>query len=340
MQVIDCKNTKFFDRHELVVSQDLGDGFEAIIAIHNSKLGPAQGGTRIRDYQSKQEAIDDVLRLSIGMSYKNCAAGLPAGGGKAVIIKKDGQMPQERHLIKYAEFINELDGKYITTEDVGMHQGLLKIIQEHTKYAVGSKFQTYIYTADLLVSSLEAIASHKYNKEVKDFSYTVQGVGKVGARIVEKLVAAGCQKINICDVNQEQLDKVAAISPNVHIVSNDILEHDTDILIPSAVGGIIHKDNIDQLKYKLICGPANNILLHPEEDAPLLAEKGILYLPDYLVNSGGIVAAYVEWEGFEEDKIYEIIGKIPTKMNKLVDAASDGNVLKLLDIDCNGILYG
>ena len=229
--------------------------------------------------------------------------------------------------------------QFITGQDIGVSQQMIAVMQRETKNAVGTKFDVSFYTASVLTKSLNALLEHVYQKPVSDFSCTVQGVGHVGSYVVKNLHDLGCTELNICDVDQKSLDHVIKEHSKVKIVENDIAKINTEIFIPCAIGGLIHQDNITNLQFKVICGSANNILLDPEKDAEKLCERNVLYAPDYLVNSGGLVAAFAEWKGFDDKQIMEIVDKVPGRLIKLYDNAEEQNIEKVLDEYCYKILF-
>jgi len=281
-----------FDDHEQVVfCSDDASGLKAIIAVHNTKLGPAVGGCRMWDYASDEEALVDALRLSKGMTYKNAMAGLKMGGGKSVIIGDAKSIKSEALFIAFGEALNKLNGRYLSAEDVNITTTDIAIANTVTPFVTGTEGKSgnpAPFTALGTFLGIKASVKHKLNRDdLKGLKVAVQGLGSVGYGLCEHLHKAGA-KLFVTDINQAALNK-AAIELDATIVSLDeIYDQDVDIYAPCALGASINDDTIKRLKAKIIAGCANNQLAEPRHDQALV-DNGILYAPDYVINAGGII---------------------------------------------------
>ena len=296
----------FTEEHEQVsFYSDPIVGLKSIIAIHSTTLGPSAGGLRMYDYASEQAALNDVLLLSKAMSYKAAIAGIPWGGGKAVIIG-DPSMKSKEFLQSYGKFVNSLNGKYITTTDVGTSQFDIEAISEVTNYTVGKHVAVGgcgdmgDMTAYGVARGMEACAVHLWgSNSLRNKTVAIQGVGKVGTALVKWLVNTYQANVIIADINPNAIKDVKSRFPVLKTVPYDIiLSTECDILAPCALGGVINKNTIPQLKCKIIAGSANN-QLESYEDGVMLHDKNILFAPDFVINAGGLIDAYVETLGYD-----------------------------------------
>jgi len=277
---------------------DEESGLKAIIAVHSTVLGPALGGTRMWDYVSEDEAIYDVLRLSKGMSLKSSAAGLDLGGGKAVIIG-DPKIKTEKLLRAYGRFVESLNGKYITAEDVNIGVEDAEIMAQTTKHVVGLHGKSgdpSPFTARGVYRGMKAGALEKFGVEsLKGLTVAVQGLGKVGYELC-RLVKEDGGIIVASEINKAKTD-FAAEKLGIKIVSpEEILYQNCDILAPCALGAVINSDNAKKLNCKLIAGGANNVLVD-NNAGDILVDRDILYIPDYIVNAGGVINVFFETKG-------------------------------------------
>ncbi len=284
-----------FEGHEQVVfGHDDVTGLRCIIAIHSTVLGPALGGTRFRAYDDDEAALDDVLRLSHAMTLKSACAGLDHGGGKAVIIGEPDELRSEALLRAYGRMIASLGGRYVTACDVGTTPDDIAVIRRETRWATGAdpveggSGDSGVLTAVGLYLSLQAACAAVFDSpDLGERHVAVQGLGKVGRRLVEHLVQDGA-KVSVADVAPAAVERVAEL-PGVEVVTpEDILELDADVLSPNALGGVLDATTIDRLQVRVVCGGANNQLA-TTDDAERLHERGILYAPDYVVNAGGVI---------------------------------------------------
>jgi len=299
-----------FDNHEQVVfCNDKDTGLKAIIGIHNTVLGPALGGTRMWQYANEWEALNDVLRLSRGMTFKAAITGLNLGGGKAVIIG-DAETQKTPELMKrFGEFVHSLSGRYITAEDVGMETADMDLVREVTPYVTGisedkgGAGNPSLITAYGVFMGMKAAAKYKFGTDIlEDKKVLVQGIGHVGESLVENLVNEGASVI-IDDINEERLEEVS----NKYGVSiyrgNDIYSEDIDIYSPCALGATVNDDTIYKIKAQVIAGAANNQLANEDIHGRILKERGIVYAPDFLINAGGIINVYAELVGYDKQEI-------------------------------------
>lgn len=284
-----------FDGHEQVLyTADDETGLRCIIAIHSTALGPSLGGTRFYPYEDEERALVDVLRLSRAMTYKAACAGLDQGGGKAVIIGDPETQRTEALLRGYARAIESLNGRYITACDVGTYPRDMAVIARETRWvtgmdvAHGGSGDSGVTTAFGVHIALRAVAEHLWGSaDLSARHIAVQGLGKVGSRLVEHLTTEGA-KVTVADVDEGSVARVADAHP-VEVVEPDlILDVDADILSPNALGAVLVENSIPRLQVRAVCGGANN-QLGEVEDAARLAEAGILYAPDYVVNAGGLI---------------------------------------------------
>ncbi|QYJ80219.1 Glu/Leu/Phe/Val dehydrogenase dimerization domain-containing protein [Shewanella acanthi] len=281
-----------FDEHEQVVfCHDKESGLKAIVAIHNTNLGPAVGGCRMWNYQSDDEALTDVLRLSRGMTYKNALAGLTMGGGKSVIIADPKRPDREALFRAFGRFINSLGGRYYSAEDVGTTTADIMIAHEETPYMAGLEGKSgdpSPFTALGTYLGIKAAVKHKLGLEsLEGLKIAVQGVGHVGYYLCKHLHEEGAQLV-VTDIHQASLDKVATDFGATVVAPQDIYIQDVDVYAPCALGATLNDSTLPLLKAKIVAGCANNQLAevrHGEQ----LKEMGILYAPDYVINAGGII---------------------------------------------------
>jgi valine dehydrogenase (NAD+) len=313
----DLNDANAFDQpgHEQVVfCQDRESGLRAIIAIYSTVLGPALGGTRFYPYPSEEAALADVLNLSRAMAYKNALAGLDHGGGKAVIIGDPAQVKSEALLRAYGRFVQSLSGRYITACDIGTYSEDMDIIARECRYVTGRTVinggagDSSVLTALGVFQGMRAAAEHAWGTPSLDGRVVgVEGVGKVGRRLVEHLIADGAQVV-IYDTSAAAAGHVQAQHPAVTLAQSraELIASRLDVFSPCALGGSVDDAAVAALgtragDAKVICGGANNQLGHPGI-AKLLADYGIVYAPDYLVNAGGVIQVADELNGFSFER--------------------------------------
>jgi valine dehydrogenase (NAD+) len=284
-----------FEGHEQVVfGEDADSGLRCIIAIHSTRLGPSLGGTRFHHYDDEEAALVDVLRLSRAMTYKAACAGLDLGGGKAVILGDPAELRSEALLRAYGRLVESLNGRYITACDVGTTPADLAVVARETRWATGmdeahgGSGDSGVPTARGVHLAMQACADHRWGSpSLEGRHVAVQGLGKVGGRLVEHLLADGA-KVTAADIDPAAVEAVGTLGGVEVVDVDDVLAVDADIVSPNALGGVLDEHAIGELRAEVVCGGANNQLatLH---DAELLHERGVLYAPDYLVNAGGLI---------------------------------------------------
>jgi leucine dehydrogenase len=298
-----------FDHEQVVLCSDKSVGLKAIIAIHNTTLGPALGGTRMWTYNTDEDAIKDALRLSRGMTYKSALAGLNLGGGKAVVIGNPKTDKSEAMWRAYGRYVEGLAGRYITAEDVGTSTKDMEHIRMETKYVSGlsekiggSDDPSPVTALGVYVGMKAAMKELTGSDSLAGKSVVVQGVGHVGQYICEHLYKEGA-KIYVSDIYEDRLKEMATKYKTEIINATDkIFDINADIFCPSALGAIINDDTINKLKFKIIAGAANNVLLDEKKHGQMLYDKGILYAPDYVINAGGVINVYYELEGYQRER--------------------------------------
>jgi leucine dehydrogenase len=315
-----------FDQHEsLHYVQDPATGLKAIIAIHSTALGPAAGGCRRWQYATDHEALTDALRLSRGMTYKNPIAGLPFGGGKAVILANDLAPGSPESFRSFGRAVAALDGRYITAEDVGVSVADMRIVQRETQYVSGlpqsgdsAGGDPSPWTALGVFLSIRTAAEMKLGTdELKGLNVAVQGVGHVGLHLCRLLHEAGANLI-VADVNGDNLRQASMELPLKVLAPADLLYADVDVLVPCALGNILTSVTIPKLRARVVAGAANNQLA-TEIDGTRLADRGILYAPDYVINSGGIISVAREYLGQScEEEVRAEIRRIPDRLEAIV----------------------
>jgi len=321
-----------FEGHEQIVfCNDKDTGLKAIIGIHNTVLGPALGGTRMWQYNNEWEALNDVLRLSRGMSFKSAITGLNLGGGKAVIIGNAKTQKTPELMKRFGEFVHSLSGKYITAEDVGMETSDMDLVREVTPYVTGisedkgGAGNPSPITAYGVFMGMKAAAKYKFGTDVlEDKSVIVQGIGHVGESLVEHLTNEGA-KVIISDINEARLSEVSSKYGATIYRGNDVYSEAVDIYAPCALGATINDTTINNIRAKVIAGAANNQLADENKHGQMLKDKGIVYAPDFLINAGGIINVYAELENYGKTEIMRKTENIyNTTLEILTNAESNG----------------
>ena len=312
--------------HEQVMfCNDPQTGLKAIIAVHNTTLGPAIGGTRMWSYASEADAVKDALRLSRGMSFKNAIAGINAGGGKAVLIGNARTDKSEALLRRYGKFVDNLGGKYITAEDVGMSTVDMEQIAQETKHVVGmprslgGTGDPSPFTALGTYVSMKAAAKKAYGSDsLAGKKVSLQGVGHVGEYLIGHLVKEGC-KVYVSDIYEDRLQEMVK-KFGVEVVGLDeIYDLDVDIYAPCALGATVNDETLERLKCQIIAGSANNQLADEKKHGEACLKKGLVYTPDFLANAGGVVNVYsevknlpTEWVNEKVERIYDMMLNVLT----------------------------
>lgn len=334
-------NHKFGDIHCRV---DAKTGMQSIIAIHNTKLGPALGGCRFIEYDNTNAALYDVMRLARGMSYKSAIANLPLGGGKSVIIKPKSNFNREAYFHKFGEFVNDLGGKYITALDSGTELADMDIIAQHTPYVASSSVHhgnPSNATARGVLRGIEASIEFKLDKNnLNGLHIAIQGLGHVGLLLAESLYNLGVN-LTVADVDENKVlqakEKFGAKIVSVH----DIHKVPCDVFAPCALGAIINDKSISELQTKIIAGAANNQLAHSYH-GKILHDKGILYAPDYVINAGGVIFACGKYFHTNDEIIIGQVDKISESLTNIFTRSNKENIPtnEIVDIIAQEIIDG
>lgn len=286
---------------QLVVCHDKATGLRAIIGVHNTVLGPALGGTRMWTYANEADAFNDVMRLSRGMTFKNALAGLNLGGGKAVIIGDSRKDKNEALLRRFGKFVDSLNGKYITAEDVGMSTADMEFIGMETSSVCGMADKSgdpSPFTAYGTYMGIKAAAKQAYGSDALNGKrIVVQGAGNVGRYLIEHLVKEGA-KVAVADIFEEQIKLVTDAHSSVEVIDpNTVYDQEMDIYAPCALGATVNDDTLSRLKTNVIAGAANNQLQDEFKHGDFLAQNDYVYVPDFLINAGGVISVYSEFSG-------------------------------------------
>jgi leucine dehydrogenase len=325
MEVFDMRE---FDGHELVLfGHDAPTGLRAVIAIHSTVLGPAAGGCRMWPYPTATEAVSDVLRLSRGMSYKNAMAGLPFGGGKAVIIgdSRTGKTPEL--FAAFGRMVDSLRGRYVTAEDVGTTTVDMAHVARATKYVSGlgrspgeAGGDPAPKTALGVFLGIKAAVKFRLGRnDLTGLTVAVQGAGGVGYHLCGMLAAAGA-RLKVADVLPRAVERVCDEFRAAPVAAVRVLEEEADVLAPCALGAVLNTRSIARLRVPVVAGAANNQLAHGQ-DGQALRAAGILYAPDYVINAGGIISVAREYYGGTEAQVVEDIHGIPARLSEIFERA-------------------
>ncbi len=314
---------------QILFCNDEATGLKAIIAVHNTVLGPALGGTRMWMYNNEMEALNDVLRLSRGMTYKNSISGLNLGGGKAVIIGDSRSMKSEALFRRFGKFVNSLAGKYITAEDVGIGTADMNWVSMETKHVVGLPGKSgdpSPVTAYGVYMGMKACANHQFGTDsLNGKKVAVQGVGHVGEYLVKHLTAEGAI-VYVTDIHQDTLQRVATTYGATVVSPDEIYDVDMDIYAPCALGATVNDETLERLKCSIIAGAANNQLKQETKHGVDVMKKGIIYAPDYALNAGGVINCFSEVQGLSLDWAHNKAEEIYSTIHSIVKRSKDENV--------------
>ena len=316
-----------YDNHELVsFFYDQDTGLRGFIAIHNTNLGPATGGTRYWHYGSEAAALEDVLKLSRAMTYKCALARLPYGGGKAVIMADKKRPKNEKFLFAYAQKINLFNGRFYTGEDMGMNEEDIRILSHSSSFIVGRPGvagDPSPWAALSVYRSIEVGLKFIFGgAKIAGRAFAIKGAGKVGLELCHLLYEEG-GKIFISDINHRALKKAKQLYPGIAIVSpDDIHKQPVDVYAPCALGGELGKKTIAQLRCKMVCGSANNQLVSTE-DGRRLCKKDILYIPDFVANAGGLINVKAELHrlGYDRKRVEKNIDRVGATVRQIIQLA-------------------
>lgn len=320
-----------YEHEQVVICSEPTIGLKAIIAIHDTTLGPALGGTRMWNYENEQEALRDVLRLSRGMTYKAAISGLNLGGGKAVIIGDPRKDKNEQLFRAFGRYVDSLGGRYITAEDVGIDVKDMEWVNMETKYVTGTPKATggsgdpSPVTAYGVYMGIKASAKKAYGSDsLAGKSIAIQGAGHVSSYLAELLSKENAD-LYICDIYQEKAEKVAANTGAEVVDPDDIYGLDVDIFSPCALGGVVNDDTIPQLKCDIIAGGANNVLDEEDKHGNILLDEGIIYAPDYVINAGGLINVASELEGYNEERAHDKASRIYDTILDILNYSEDND---------------
>jgi leucine dehydrogenase len=325
------KNMEIYDYEQIVFCQDKNSGLKAIIAIHDTTLGPALGGTRMWTYESEEEAIIDAMRLARGMTYKNAAAGLNLGGGKTVIIGDPRKDKSPEMFRAFGRYIQGLNGRYITAEDVGTTVEDMDLIHMETDFVTGispefgssgnpSPVTAYGVYKGMKAAALEAFGSDSLEGK----TVAVQGVGNVAYTLCEYLHKEGA-KLIVTDINKAAVERAVEAFGAKAVDPNDIYDVDCDIYAPCALGATINDNTITRLKAKVVAGSANN-QLKSTEHGDILFEKGIVYAPDYVINAGGVINVADELNGYNQTRAMKKVEGIYDSLLRVFEISKRDNI--------------
>ena len=320
-----------FDAHEAVYQfHDSASGLRAIVAIHSRALGPAAGGCRLWHYTNEDAALTDALRLSRGMTYKNAIAGLPFGGGKAVLLAQQGQQKTAELFKAFGQFVESLQGRYVTAEDVGVTTGDMRVVNTRTQYVSGlPQHDNSVggdpspWTAQGVFLGIRSAVERKFGTDrLKGVRVAVQGVGNVGYQLCKLLHREGAI-LTVADVNNGNLQCVQQDLLVETVDPSDILSQDVDVLAPCALGAVLNSKSIPNIRAKIIAGAANNQLA-TDQDGYELTERRILYAPDYVINAGGIISVAREYLGGSSvDQVSAEVNRIPERLAEIYAIADN-----------------
>ncbi|MED1739664.1 branched-chain amino acid dehydrogenase [Bacillus swezeyi] len=327
-----------YDYEQLVFCQDKQSGLKAIIAIHDTTLGPALGGTRMWTYENEEAAIEDALRLARGMTYKNAAAGLNLGGGKTVIIGDPRKDKNEEMFRAFGRYIQGLNGRYITAEDVGTTVEDMDIIHDETDFvtgispAFGSSGNPSPVTAYGVYKGMKAAAKEAFGTDsLAGKTVAVQGVGNVAYNLCRHLHEEGA-KLIVTDINKEAVERAVAEFGARAVDPDDIYSQDCDIYAPCALGATINDDTIPQLKAKVIAGAANNQLKETRH-GDQIHDMGIVYAPDYVINAGGVINVADELYGYNSERALKKVEGIYGNIERVLEISKRDRIPAYLAAD-------
>ena len=319
-----------YGHEQVTFFHDKETGLKAIIGVHSTVLGPSLGGCRMWKYTDEQAALRDVLRLSRGMTYKAAVAGLKLGGGKAVVMADARTEKTPAMLAAFGRAVESLSGKYITAEDVGMSVEDIDTIRLFTKHAVGGSNEggsgdPSIMTAFGVFQGIKAAVKHAgLGQSLEGIRVAIQGVGHVGYHLASYLSAAGA-KLIITDIYPTQIEKVVQEFGAVAVEPDQIYRADAEIFAPCALGAILNQRTIPQLKCKVVAGSANN-QLETDADGLDLFQKGIVYAPDYAINSGGLINVAGELDGYNHEKVLGQVTRVYTTIADILERSAEENI--------------
>lgn len=307
----------------LMKLEDLDCGLEGVIVIHSTALGPAAGGCRLWTYPDQASAHRDALRLAEGMSYKNALAGLPLGGGKAVLNMSSGPVDRQELFAAFGRAVERLGGEYVTAEDVGTNVGDMGVVRRHTQHVAGLTAQSgrpggdpSPQTARVVFEAMRVAVEHQFGTALREMTVAVQGLGNVGFNLCTMLHEAGA-KLVVCEPRPDVAARAAALFGAEVASCSSIYDAMVDVFAPCALGASLSQNTVSRMRAKVVCGAANNQLADPSV-GELLFERGILYAPDYLVNAGGIVNVAGEYLGWSNEEVECRVSAIAPRLREVL----------------------
>jgi leucine dehydrogenase len=322
MEIFEKKTNS--EHEKVFIGREPEAGYRGIIAIHSTARGPAVGGTRLWNYATEDEALTDALRLSRGMTYKNALAALPLGGGKAVVIGDHKILDREVIFSAHGRFVEALGGDFVTAEDVGTSPSDMEIVRRETSHVAGLLSGTgdpSPYTARGVFRAIQAAAKHVWkSEELSGFTVALQGCGNVGYNLAKNLHAAGA-KLIVSDIDARKIRPLVEEFDAAVVETEEIVGVGADIFAPCALGGVINDRSIPELRARIVAGAANNQLLE-DRHGEMLKERGILYVPDYAANSGGVFSGCVELLGWNAEHVSKKVDEIYNTVLNILELAS------------------
>lgn len=317
------------DHEQVLFCNDAATGLRAIIAVHNTNRGPALGGTRMWNYANETEALTDVLRLSRGMTYKNAISGLDLGGGKAVILGNSREDKSDGIFRRFGEFVDSLNGKYITAEDVGISPADMVLVNEKTNYVAGLPGKSgdpSPVTAYGVYMGLKACVKAQFGSDsLAGKKVAVQGVGHVGEYLIKHLTEEGA-KVYITDIHEPTLKRVSETYGCEVVGLDEIYDLDVDVYAPCALGATVNDDTLSRLKCSIIAGAANNQLLKEEVHGKIIMEKGMIYAPDFMLNAGGVINCFAEVDNLTAEWAMKKAAEIYDTTTLIINRSKSENI--------------
>lgn len=317
------------DHEQVLFCQDRATGLKAIIAVHNTVLGPALGGTRMWSYAKEEDALTDVLRLSRGMTYKNSISGLNLGGGKAVIIGNSHTDKNEALFRRFGQFVDSLSGKYITAEDVGISPQDMVWVNQETNYVAGLPGKSgdpSPVTAYGVYMGMKACAKAQFgNDSLNGIKVAVQGAGHVGQYLIKHLTDEGA-KVFVTDIHEPSLKEVSEKYGSTIVGLDEIYDLDVDVYAPCALGATVNDDTLNRLKCSIIAGAANNQLEQEAIHGQAVMNKGIIYAPDFMLNAGGVINCFAEVDGHSAEWAMAKAAKIYDTTLEIINGSKTKNI--------------
>lgn len=325
MRILDLAHE--MGHEEVSVLHDAASGLRAVVAIHDTALGPAAGGTRMRLYPTMDDAVIDALRLSRAMTFKAALAEMPTGGGKAVILGDPGRDKTRQRLVAYARAVERMGGRFFTGPDMGIDARDVAVMARHTKYVSHANPQTGVDAADLTALGLQEAIRHTalfLGTDLAGLRVAVQGLGQVGGRLAKRLHDAGARLV-VCDREGARADRCGSECGAEVVEADAIYDVECDVFSPNAAGAVLNSETIPRLRAKAVVGAANEQLSTPE-DGDRLHERGIVWAPDYVANAGGLLSLLHERGELDEDGVRDRVRAIGPRVREILESAADDDL--------------